>query len=109
MLDGGHSEDRRRRSVSTQHVVARSAVRLGGGPCYIPFMPSNPTDVAHQRSSPRNRVREEPERKGPRGLGSMRDIPLNIDPRIDLTKPIYEQVLALEKVDKEAAERGASG
>ncbi len=43
--------------------------------------------------------------KGPRGRGAMRDIPLNIDPRIDLTKPIYEQVLAFEKADKEAAER----
>ena len=42
-------------------------------------------------------------RKGPRGYGAMRDVPLNLDPRIDLTQPIYEQVLALEKVDKEAA------
>ncbi len=33
----------------------------------------------------------------------MRDVPLDIDPRIDLTKPIYEQVLALEKADREAA------
>jgi len=40
---------------------------------------------------------------GPRGRGAMRDVPLNIDPRIDLTQPIYEQVLALEKADKEAA------
>lgn len=39
----------------------------------------------------------------PRGYGSMRDIPLNLDPRIDLTKPIYEQVLALEQADKDAA------
>jgi len=44
--------------------------------------------------------------KGPRGRGTMRDVPLNIDPRIDLTQPIYEQVLALEKADKEAAEQG---
>ena len=43
-------------------------------------------------------------RKGPRGYGAMRDVQLNIDPRIDLTKPIYEQVLALQKADKEAAE-----
>jgi hypothetical protein len=43
--------------------------------------------------------------KGPRGRGSMRDVPLNIDPRIDLTKPIYEQVLALEKADQEDAGR----
>lgn len=41
--------------------------------------------------------------KGPRGRGAMRDVPLNIDPRIDLTKPIYEQVLALQKADKEAS------
>ncbi len=41
--------------------------------------------------------------KHPRGYGTMRDVPLNIDPRIDLTLPIYEQVLALEKADKEAA------
>ncbi len=39
----------------------------------------------------------------PRGYGAMRDVPLNLDPRIDLTQPIYEQVLALEKADKEAA------
>lgn len=39
----------------------------------------------------------------PLGYGAMRDVPLNIDPRIDLTQPIYEQVLALEKADKEAA------
>lgn len=44
--------------------------------------------------------------KGPRGRGSMRDVPLSIDPRIDLTKPIHEQVLALEKADKEAAGQG---
>ena len=42
-------------------------------------------------------------RKGPRGYGAMRDVPLNLDPRIDLTQPIYEQVLALEKADKDAA------
>ncbi|MGE7370842.1 hypothetical protein ACQKKX_17515 [Neorhizobium sp. NPDC001467] len=36
-----------------------------------------------------------------RGLGSMKDHPLKLDPRIDLTKPIYEQVLALENADKE--------
>lgn len=47
--------------------------------------------------------------KGPRGYGAMRDVPLNIDPRIDLTKPIYEQVLALEQVDKEAAEQNKTG
>lgn len=36
-----------------------------------------------------------------RGLGSMKDHPLKLDPRIDLTKPIYEQVLALEDADRE--------
>lgn len=41
-------------------------------------------------------------RKGPRGYGAMRDVPLNLDPRIDLTQPIYEQVLTLEKADKDA-------
>ena len=40
--------------------------------------------------------------KGLRGRGAMRDVPLDIDPRIDLTQPIYEQVLALEKAGKEA-------
>ena len=40
--------------------------------------------------------------KGPRGYGAMRDVPLNLDPRIDLTQPIYEQVLALEKADQDA-------
>lgn len=41
-------------------------------------------------------------RKGPRGYSAMHDVPLNLDPRIDLTQPIYEQVLALGKADKEA-------
>ncbi len=44
--------------------------------------------------------------KGPRDRGAMRDVPLSIDLCIDLTKPIYEQVLALEKADKNAAEQG---
>lgn len=39
----------------------------------------------------------------------MRDVPLSIDPRIDLTKPIYEQVLALQKADKEAEEQSPAG
>ena len=47
----------------------------------------------------------DPPRNLPRGYGSMRDVPLNLDPRIDLTKPIYVQVLALEKADRKAAER----
>ena len=33
----------------------------------------------------------------PRGYGAMRDVPLALDPRIDLTKPIYEQAAALRK------------
>ena len=33
----------------------------------------------------------------PRGYGAMRDVPLALDPRIDLTKPIYEQAAALGK------------
>ena len=40
--------------------------------------------------------------KLPRGYGAMRDVKLNLDPRIDLTKPIYEQVITLEKVDAAA-------
>lgn len=36
-----------------------------------------------------------------RGFGCMKDHPLALDPRIDLTKPIYEQVLALEDADRE--------
>jgi len=43
--------------------------------------------------------------KRPRGYGAMRDIQLNIDPRIDLTKPIYEQVLALKKADEDEDRR----
>ena len=31
----------------------------------------------------------------PRGYGAMRDVPLDLDPRIDLTQPIYEQAVAL--------------
>jgi len=38
-----------------------------------------------------------------RGYGSMRDKPLDLDPRIDLCKPIYEQAMKLWKEDKEAA------
>ena len=40
----------------------------------------------------------------PRGFGAMRDVVLDLDPRIDLTKPIYEQVLALDKTGRAAAE-----
>lgn len=59
--------------------------------------PSSAPDDTRLPPPPADRVR-----KGPRGLGSMRHIPLDIDPRIDLTKPIYEQVLALRKADDEA-------
>lgn len=57
----------------------------------------------HEPASHIGKGREASSGKGPRGRGAMRDVPLRIDPRIDLTKPIYEQVLALEKADKEAA------
>lgn len=48
-------------------------------------------------------------RKGPHGYGAMRDVPLDIDPRIDLTEPIYEQARALEQADKNAAGRDKVG
>lgn len=32
-----------------------------------------------------------------RGAGAMADHPLKLDPEIDLTQPIYEQVLELER------------
>ena len=32
-------------------------------------------------------------------------LPIDIDPRIDLTKPIYEQVMKLQAKDKAAARR----
>lgn len=38
-----------------------------------------------------------------RGYGSMRDKQLDLDPRIDLTKPIYEQAMKLWKEDAQAA------
>ncbi len=38
-----------------------------------------------------------------RGYGSMRDTPLDLDPRIDLTKPIYEQAMKLWKEDAQGA------
>jgi len=34
------------------------------------------------------------------GFGWAKDSPLDIDPRIDLTKPIWEQVQRLERLDK---------
>jgi hypothetical protein len=44
-----------------------------------------------------------------RGYGSMKDKPLDLDPRIDLTKPIYEQAMKLWKEDEERESRLASG
>jgi hypothetical protein len=44
----------------------------------------------------------------PRGYGAMRDVPLALDPRIDLTKPIYEQAVALEGADEEEGLRRQS-
>jgi hypothetical protein len=38
----------------------------------------------------------------PRGYGAMREVALNLDPRIDLTKPIYEQVAELQKAETAA-------
>ncbi len=37
-----------------------------------------------------------------KGYGALKGM-IEFDPRIDLTKPIYEQVLKLEKLDKAAA------
>lgn len=34
------------------------------------------------------------------GYGSGKDAPLDLDPRIDLTKPIYEQAMKLWEDDK---------
>ena len=36
-----------------------------------------------------------------RGAGAMKDYPLYLNPAIDLTKPIYEQVIALEKAEQD--------
>jgi hypothetical protein len=40
------------------------------------------------------------------GANALKDDPFQVDPRIDLTKPIYEQVLALEALDKKQAAGG---
>lgn len=37
------------------------------------------------------------------GFGWAKDFPLDIDPRIDLTKPIWEQVQRLERLDRRSA------
>jgi len=39
------------------------------------------------------------------GFGWGKDHPLDIDPRIDLTKPIWEQVQRLAKLDKRQAQK----
>ena len=62
--------------------------------------PHAPPDAKLLRAE---RARSSQGRKGPRGYGAMRDVKLSLDPRIDLTEPLYEQVLALEKADKTAA------
>ena len=66
-------------------------------------MTALPHDSSRSNASAEGQAGTARERKLPRGFGSMKDVPLNIDPRIDLTKPIYDQVLALEKADREAA------
>ncbi|MCB4824183.1 MULTISPECIES: hypothetical protein [Roseicella] len=59
-------------------------------------MPTKPHATGKTRAArPRAAA---PARAGlPRGYGAMRDVPLELDPRIDLTKPIYEQAAALRK------------
>jgi hypothetical protein len=42
-----------------------------------------------------------------RGYGCMKDTPLDLDPRIDLTKPIYEQAMKLWAQDAEEERRQA--
>lgn len=66
-------------------------------------MTAKPHAAPHDKPTRMGQSKETRAGKKPRGYGAMRDVPLNIDPRIDLTLPIYEQVLALEKADKEAA------
>ena len=66
-------------------------------------MTAKPHTIPEDKPTRTGQGRDTRDRKGPRGYGAMRDVPLNLDPRIDLTQPIYEQVLALEKADKEAA------
>ncbi len=39
------------------------------------------------------------------GFGWAKDTPLDIDPRIDLTKPIWEQVQRFERLDKRTEQR----
>jgi len=42
------------------------------------------------------------------GFGWGKDHPLDIDPRIDLTKPIWEQVQRLAKLDKRQTPKPAA-
>jgi DNA-directed RNA polymerase subunit H (RpoH/RPB5) len=42
------------------------------------------------------------------GYGWAKDYPLDIDPRIDLTQPIWEQVQRLERLDKRAEQKQKS-
>ena len=42
------------------------------------------------------------------GFGWGKDHPLDIDPRIDLTKPIWEQVQRLAKLDKRQTQKPAA-
>jgi hypothetical protein len=44
-----------------------------------------------------------------RGFGSMKDKPLDLDPRIDLTKPIYEQAMKLWHEDDLQEQNANSG
>ena len=65
-------------------------------------MPTKPhvpgkTGATHPRAAARGHL--------PRGYGAMRDVPLDLDPRIDLTKPIYEQAAALHKVPRKRPEK----
>lgn len=77
---------------------------LSVGACYIRHMKTKPS--IHSMNPPpiKGQARTKVGRTLPRGLGSMKDAPLDLDPRIDLTKPIYEQVLALAGADARNAE-----
>ena len=68
-------------------------------------MAAKPHTAPHDPSALPEENRSVRTDKGLRGRGAMRDVPLKLDSRIDLTQPIYEQVLALEKADKEKAGR----
>ena len=59
-------------------------------------MPTKP-HATGKTGAARPRVAAPAHGRLPRGYGAMRDVPLELDPRIDLTKPIYEQAAALRK------------